>query len=570
MSRPTLRQAISWQPDSLEAAAGVWDAAATDLHRDVAVLIRGVEGLHEHWRGSTAAAARTRMTGLTGEATRLARVFVAAAAVARSGAQSIGQRRDEVLAAVAAARAEGYPVADDGTAHAPAPASEVMASRAAELSITVGAALDRLGVADEDTARDLDAAFRIAEPAPTTAAGWPTGPAALVAGWPTLSQEAIAAQIAALSPEQRQQLVEAAPRQAGNTDGVPWPLRIAANRLNIADAILTQRGLLERSAQDKARSELSGPLPAALTRGAGDPASQERVRAALLNDPAIRARAAAAHDRKVNARIEFYQGLLADVPDPTGRSELPVPRQFIAFDPQRSSLIELHGDLRTATNLGVLIPGLNTTLAGSAANVDTARRFTRAGGGRLAMISYLGGEFPTGTDLVSGIRQAAEPGYAERMAPRLVAFSEDVKRTVDGTGRIIPVTYLGHSYGGSILGTAERDGLTADRTVYVAAAGAGVGVHGPGDWHNRNPDVRRFSMTAPLDWIEAVQGIPFGPHGADPDTMAGVIPLGTGRRADGSPMMGPGAHSGVVNDPSDAWNNLLAVLLAGPEPRRPR
>ncbi|HSA40928.1 MAG TPA: alpha/beta hydrolase, partial [Mycobacterium sp.] len=133
-----------------------------------------------------------------------------------------------------------------------------------------------------------------------------------------------------------------------------------------------------------------------------------------------------------------------------------------------------------------------------------------------------------------------------------------------------PVTYLGHSYGGSILGTAERDGLTADRTVYVAAAGAGVGVHGPGDWHNRNPDVRRFSMTAPLDWIEAVQGIPFGPHGADPDTMAGVIPLGTGRRANGSPMMGPGAHSGVVNDPSDAWNNLLAVLLAGPEPRRPR
>ena len=97
------------------------------------------------------------------------------------------------------------------------------------------------------------------------------------------------------------------------------------------------------------------------------------------------------------------------------------------------------------------------------------------------------------------------------MAPRLVAFSEDVDRTVDATGRDIPVTYIGHSYGGSIMGTAEVFGLTADRTLYLAAAGAGVGVDDPSDWHNRNPDVLRFSMTAPGDLIEAVQGIPDQP-----------------------------------------------------------
>ena len=111
------------------------------------------------------------------------------------------------------------------------------------------------------------------------------------------------------------------------------------------------------------------------------------------------------------------------------------------------------------------------------------------------------------------------------MAPRLVAFSEDVDRTVDATGRDIPVTYIGHSYGGSILGTAEVFGLTADRTLYLAAAGAGVGVDDPSDWHNRNPDVLRFSMTAPGDLIEAVQGIPASPHGADPDEMAGRNPF---------------------------------------------
>ncbi len=125
------------------------------------------------------------------------------------------------------------------------------------------------------------------------------------------------------------------------------------------------------------------------------------------------------------------------------------------------------------------------------------------------------------------------------MAPRLVAFSEDVDRTVDATGRDIPVTYIGHSYGGSIMGTAEVFGLTADRTLYVAAAGAGVGVDDPSDWHNRNPDVLRFSMTAPGDLIEAVQGFPTSPHGADPDDMPGVIHLAAGDYDDGRPMAGP-------------------------------
>jgi pimeloyl-ACP methyl ester carboxylesterase len=146
------------------------------------------------------------------------------------------------------------------------------------------------------------------------------------------------------------------------------------------------------------------------------------------------------------------------------------------------------------------------------------------------------------------------------MAPRLVAFSEDVDRTVDATGRPIPVTYIGHSYGGSILGTAEALGMTGDRMLYVAAAGAGVGVDDPGDWHNRNPDVLRFSMTAPGDFIEAVQGIPGGPHGADPDEMPGVVRLATGHYDDGRSLAGPNAHTDVINWPSDAWRNILAVI----------
>jgi hypothetical protein len=361
-------------------------------------------------------------------------------------------------------------------------------------------ALDRLGAADTDTAGDIDEPFA----SPSTAA--PTVPAGdAVAGWPAMSQDRLGAQIAALTPAQRQQLINDYPEAVGNTDGVPWPMRVAANRVNIAQAIVD---------------------------GLGDPAAQQR--------------------------IAVYRSLLGEIDDPalTGRR---IDRQILAFDPTRASLVELNGDLSTATSVAVLVPGLNTTVEGSAANARTARRFVSATRGGVATITYLGGPFPHGNP-VTGVVDAADPRYALDMAPRLVAFSEDVDRTVDATGRAVPVTYIGHSYGGSIVGTAEALGLTSDRTLYVAAAGAGVGVDDPADWHNRNPDVLRFSMTAPGDLIQAVQGVPGGPHGTDPDRMPGVIHLATGHYDDGRLMAGPQAHSDVLNWPSDAWRNVLAVI----------
>jgi hypothetical protein len=312
-----------------------------------------------------------------------------------------------------------------------------------------------------------------------------------------------------MTPEQRQRLVAEFPHQVGNTDGMPWDMRIAANRTNIAQAVLDER------------------------------------------DP---------------DRLAFYRTLLGEVDDPAGGGRR-VDRQVIAFDPARSSLIELNGDLAAAKSVAVLVPGLNTTIEGSAANTATARRFVAATRGDAAVVTYLGGPFPRG-ELAAGLVDAADPRYARDMAPRLVAFSEDVDRTVDAaaaTRQPVPVTYIGHSYGGSILGTAEAMGMTADRALYVAAAGAGVGVDDPGDWHNRNPHVLRFSMTAPGDFIELVQGIPAGPHGADPDEMAGVIPLATGHYDDGRLMTGWQAHTDVLNAPSDSWRNVLAVITGDSE-----
>jgi hypothetical protein len=518
VTRPTVSDAQAWQPDSLHDAAVSWQAVATDIHADLAIAVQGVAGTHKVWIGSAAEAARAEVLNVGQASDALSRAMVLAAAAAADAADQISIARDAVLDLVSAAEAEGFAVADDGTVSvhdAPAPllvalaggdpsvAGDLLAMRADELTRQIVEALDRLGAADVDAADDIAEAFAIpvARAAPTVPAGAP--PSDVVAGWPAMGQDRIAAQIAALTPEQRSTLIADFPRQVGNTDGVPWEMRIAANRTNIAQAILDEP------------------------------------------DP---------------YRAAFYRTLLGEVDDPAGGGR--IDRQIVAFDPARSSLVELNGDLVTAKAVAVLVPGMNTTIEGSAANTATARRFVTAGRGDIAVLTYLGGPFPRG-NLVSGVVDAASPRYALDMAPRLVAFSEDVDRTVDanadGTAPVA-VTYIGHSYGGSILGTAEAMGLTADQTMYVAAAGAGVGVDDPGDWHNRNPHVLRYSMTAPGDLIQAVQGIPGGPHGADPDEMPGVIHLATGRYDDGRAMAGWDAHSDILNSPSDSWRNILAVI----------
>ena len=521
MTRPTVSQAEGWQPDSLRRLADGWDEVARRLKTHVDSVMREIRRSHEFWSGATADAARDNARGIAAAGDDAARRLVIASVAARDGADQIAAALASVKTWVSEARSGGFDVADDGTVAIragppallvalsggdPVVARDMLKMRADELSGQITDALDRLGAADGDAADDISEAFA-PSPIPRAAAAtvpvgaWPVRASDVVAGWPAMSQDRIGEQIAAMSPAQRQRLITEFPQQVGNTDGVPWDMRVAANRVNIAQAIID------------------------------------------TEDP---------------GRATVYRDLLGEIDDPA-RSGQRVDRQILAFDPARASLVELNGNLSSAKSVAVLVPGLNTTIEGSPANTATARRFVSATRGDVATITYLGGPFPRGNP-VTGLVDAANPRYALDMAPRLVAFSEDVDRTVDDTGRPIPVTYIGHSYGGSIVGTAEALGLTADRTVYVAAAGAGVGVDDPSDWHNRNPDVLRFSMTAPGDFIEAVQGIPGGPHGGDPDEMPGVIRLTTGHYDDGRLMAGPQAHSDILNWPSDAWRNILAVI----------
>ena len=509
MTRPTVAQAEAWKPDTLRKTADQWDAAAADLQARVDAVVGEIDGSRHFWTGSAAEAARSHGGTIASGGASASRCLITAAVAARDGAEQMSSARDDVLALVSAARAEGFAVADDGSVAGGGTSPLVVSLAGGSTQVTsdllttgIVAALDRLGGADTDTARDITGALNPphAPQAGTGLAGaWPVPLADVVAGWSAIGQDRIANQITAMNPEQRQRLIDEFPKEVGNTDGVPWDMRVAANRTNIAQAIADER-------REHA------------------PGSQ--------------------------GRIAFYQGLLAEVDDPA-RNGRRVDRQILAFDPDRASLIELNGNLATAKSLAVMVPGMNTTIEDSGANTKTARRFVSATRGEVATITYLGGPFPRGDIVATGLVEAADPATPWTWRRAWWHSARTSSRTVDATGRDIPVTYIGHSYGGSIMGTAEVFGLTADRTLYLAAAGAGVGVDDPSDWHNRNPDVLRFSMTAPGDLIEVVQGNPASPHGADPDEMPGVIHLAAGDYDDGRPMAGPMAHTDIVNVPSD-------------------
>jgi len=183
-----------------------------------------------------------------------------------------------------------------------------------------------------------------------------------------------------------------------------------------------------------------------------------------------------------------------------------------------------------------------------------------------------------------------------------VALARDVeglRMAVPGPGA--DLTVLGHSYGGSIVGSAEAHGLRVERVVQIASAGAfvdDVRAYTAGEC-----GTRRFSMTAPGDPIQLVQGagfrtrdeieqslrtvvgvlpLPLKPlapavtlgvavvsadplqigHGLDPDLVPGVTRLETGVRPDGhTPVSG---HGGMFEPGSTAWRNLLAVMRGDP------
>jgi len=239
--------------------------------------------------------------------------------------------------------------------------------------------------------------------------------------------------------------------------------------------------------------------------------------------------------------------------------------QVVLFDPARGAFAEIVGNLDANTrNIAVMVPGTGTNLL-NMTGPDSA--YTRCGdfvtaegvkpAGSLTVISWMGGDLPQAL-----ATESPQARFAVDLGPKLAQFTHGL--TNPGG---VPVTVVGHSYGGSVVGAAEVAGMHVDRVVHVESAGAGPGVGDIDEYSYAATD--RYSMTAPGDLIAVSQGrevLDIG-HGADPDELSGVTRLETGLYRDGKVssglLAGPGSHSDVFTPGSTAFNNTLGVMTGG-------
>jgi hypothetical protein len=255
-------------------------------------------------------------------------------------------------------------------------------------------------------------------------------------------------------------------------------------------------------------------------------------------------------------------------------------RQLLHFDPDanrgRGSWAELIGNIdeRTET-VGVLVPGSTAFILDDNFTKyhQRATSLVEASDGTLAMVVWAAGSFP------KGWLQGAMTRYDAPLGRALAIFSQELRSEIDrrlGPDNDVRMVVAGHSFGGAVVGSAERYGLDADTVLHIASVGMGT-VRDPYDYPD--PTRPRYSITAPGDLIGFVQGIPAPPglgHGPDPDEFRCVTTLPTGRlpadpaatdefgdplgdRAGGQ-IGGVSSHSEVFIQFSDAWWQIYRVF----------
>jgi pimeloyl-ACP methyl ester carboxylesterase len=187
-------------------------------------------------------------------------------------------------------------------------------------------------------------------------------------------------------------------------------------------------------------------------------------------------------------------------------------RQFLAYDPTGDgTAIEVIGDLTTANDIAVLVPGVDTTLRdfdrglggvarrAPAVQARTLYRSLRATdpSARVAVVAWLGYDTPDGIGLDS-VREAR----ARTGAAALTTFVHDLHAQRPEAG----VTLIGHSYGAIVVGLAAPRLPEVRDLVALGAPGMGAGraadlggarvwsALAAGDWIRRIPQVRLFDL----------------------------------------------------------------------------
>lgn len=514
----SIAEVRGWDPGTFGTAAAAASARAADIDSAMTTADDAV-GSTEQWAGPSGDAARRGFRAELDQSRQLRNLLLCIADEAADAEREVGSARTHLLQLVNGCRPDV--VSDDGAVTdadgEPVPdATNRVRAALAEVYRQDGMFASALA----DTAHILR--LVVTDPARVPAPnGTVTSASAAVVQLRDMSIDDRYDYFARLSPAEQRALLAADPVTIGNTDGVPFSLRIAANDVNI------------RNARD---AELRKPP-----------------------------------DQRDRAMIDRYSAMVDEPiaePHPADHrvhNDNTTERQFIAFDPRgQGRWIEQVGRITpSAKGVGVHVPGTGTTLAGNGKNLESARNLARLSGG--AVFVYANGDLPNNVlpDKNNWYPQATDGAYARAMSPGLVDFGRALDHEISRAAPGLKTTYIGHSYGGLIVGHAEELGLRADRVVYASSPATGL-VHSQ-PWTNPALDVKRYSLTAPGDPIQDVQAMHYF-DGHDPDHHAKIARMDSGYYSDGRLVEGTDGHGDYWEDPgSDAFKNVARVI-AGDEP----
>lgn len=334
-----------------------------------------------------------------------------------------------------------------------------------------------------------------------------------------------------ITPAQ-QALIFGMPQVIGNLNGVPLATRVEANKLNIAAA----------------KAELEAELAQLW---------------ATQSDSGVDF---SAYAKQLSQQIAYYDVLLTETVtfvDGDGNPVSTTGHNIVYFDAEADAIAEYSGLLDPVTggvpdyvqNLGIYIPGMNSTILSFGNEVVRSEVFTDEYPGTVAMITWKGGEFPDVWGVASG------PNAAQ-LGAKLADFSHSLYGMPD----TVDVVGMGYSFGGSVLGNAEAAGLALDRSLQISGAGMGDNVTSLDDYPNSS-DAPHYSFMAPEDYVVGpIQGIDAGDlgHGASPLSTPGVIQLETGWNIKDDPTSGlVQGHEDIWKRNSTAHDQMEQVLIGG-------
>lgn len=243
-----------------------------------------------------------------------------------------------------------------------------------------------------------------------------------------------------------------------------------------------------------------------------------------------------------------------------------VNRQLLCYDASHADVraAVAQGDVDTAQHIGVLVPGMNSNVAGNLHEYDDVSTSIREGaekrsnGQSVAMVTYMNYRAPQ--DPI----EVTKSSYADEGAKGLSGFLNGLDASREHGAGDAHITPIGHSYGSTTLGkalTQVNDGVVDD---FVMAGSPGAGVQDVSEMHV--PKGHAYVSTEPYMW-DVVQGAgPDSSFGKNPGTMPGFKHIAGFGGGVTNPLPPLFMHSSYLVKGSGPLEDMSSIV-AGKEPK---